>query len=206
MTTAFKLWSFETNLINLTKTKKDKNMKTKYTVIEHNRNRNKITELGEFDNLNDAKAHIEELFFIELNSSDVPEFYDDYFEVELEDGKIISFEEFSKLEDVENYEYIFTGDDYWEHDQRCYSIVEEQIEEITDIFNDLELKRAIELYDSVGMNADYMLEDYNNDFLSINEGSDGQKYIWYLDDNYDIAINIESGEIVDAEQTEKLFA
>jgi hypothetical protein len=181
-------------------------MKTKYTVIEHNRNRNKIRELGEFDNLNDAKAHIEELFFIELNSSDVPEFYDDYFEVELEDGKIISFEEFSKLEDVENYEYIFTGDDYWEHDQRCYSIVEEQIEEITDIFTDIELKRAIELYDSVGMNTDYMLEDYNNDLLSINVGSDDQKYIWYMDDNYDIAINIESGEIVDAEQTEKLFA
>jgi hypothetical protein len=77
---------------------------------------------------------------------------------------------------------------------------------ITDILTDLELKRAIELYDSIGINTDCMLEDYNNDLLSINEGSDNNKYIWYMDDNYDIAINIESGEIVDAEQTERLFA
>ena len=181
-------------------------MKTKYTVIENNRNRNKIRELGEFDNLNDAKARIEELFFIELNSSDVPELYDDYFEVKLEDGKVVSFEEFSKIENVENYEYIFTGDGHWEEDGRYYSIVEKSEEEIEDVLNENELKRAIELYDSVGMTTNYMLEDYNNDLLTINTGIDNQKYIWYMDDNYDIAINIETGEIVNADKTEELFA
>lgn len=38
-------------------------MKSKYTVIEHNQNRNKITELGEFDNYEEALKRIEELFF-----------------------------------------------------------------------------------------------------------------------------------------------
>jgi hypothetical protein len=109
---------------------------------------------------------------------------------------------------VEVEKYCYVNNEYVinENYVEPTEIVEEEIEDLTDIFTDVELKRAIELYDSVGMNTDYMLEDYNNDLLSINVGSDDQKYIWYLDDNYDIAINIESGEIVDAEQTEKLFA
>ena len=162
-------------------------MKTKYIVIEKNQNRNKITELGDFDNYEEAKKHIEELFFLEFNSSDIPEHYSDYVK-------------------LENEKYIFTGGDSWEHDQRYYSIVESDEEELADFLNDLEQQRAIELYNSVGMNTDFMLEDYNNDLLTINDGSDGNKYLWYMDDNYDIAINIETGEIVDAEQTEKLFA
>lgn len=125
-----------------------------------------------------------------------------------ESGDIIRWDSTEVFNDTAEAEKLFNSED------ECWLYVKKNFIEYRyvdiikhpDDLNDLEQKRAIELYNSVGMNTDLILEDYNNDLLTINDGSDGNKYLWYMDDNYDIAINIATGEIVDAEKTQELFA
>ena len=66
--------------------------------------------------------------------------------------------------------------------------------------------RIFELYNYLGLDVASIESDQANDYLTINKGRDGNMYAWYMDGTHDNAINIETGEIVDDEQTEELFA
>ena len=62
------------------------------------------------------------------------------------------------------------------------------------------------LYDYLDLDVESAEEDYNNNYLTINKGKDGQDYLYYLDDNKEVALNIETGKIVkETEELERLF-
>lgn len=43
------------------------------------------------------------------------------------------------------------------------------------------------------------------DYLTINRGRDGKTYVWYMDEQYNVAADIESGKFLTAEEIEKNF-
>ena len=100
----------------------------KYRIVERNSNFNdRITILrDEIESYEEAKKELEKIFLMSFNESDTPEDFEKYILFKLENGKVINYEDFSELEEVENYEIIFTGDDRWEEDGRYYYIEEEE--------------------------------------------------------------------------------
>jgi hypothetical protein len=62
------------------------------------------------------------------------------------------------------------------------------------------------LYDYMDLDVECVPEDIDNDYLTINEARDGQDYLYYLDDNKEVALNIETEKIVkETEELERLF-
>ena len=62
------------------------------------------------------------------------------------------------------------------------------------------------LYDYLDLDVESAEEDYNNNYLTINKGKDGQDYLYYLDESKDVALNIATGKIItDLEELERLF-
>ena len=62
------------------------------------------------------------------------------------------------------------------------------------------------LYDYMDLDVECIPEDIDNDYLTINEARDGQDYLYYLDDNKEVALNIETGKIItDLEELERIF-
>ena len=48
--------------------------------------------------------------------------------------------------------------------------------------------------------------DIKNGYLTINEGKDGQDYLYYLDESKDVALNIATGKIItNKDELESLF-
>lgn len=54
----------------------------------------------------------------------------------------------------------------------------------------------LKLYDYIPMSPDSIESDMKNGYLTINEGSDGD-YAWYFDGVHDVAICIDTLEIVE---------
>lgn len=62
------------------------------------------------------------------------------------------------------------------------------------------------LYDYLDLDVESAEEDYNNNYLTINKGKDGQDYLYYLDGNKEGALNIATGKIItDLEELERIF-
>lgn len=62
------------------------------------------------------------------------------------------------------------------------------------------------LYDYLDLDVESAEEDYNNNYLTINKGKDGQDYLYYLDESKDVALNIATGKIItDLEELERIF-
>lgn len=65
--------------------------------------------------------------------------------------------------------------------------------------------RTCELYDWIGRGIDRVSEDRCSGYLTENVGSDGELYIWYMDETEDIAIRVSDGELFGEEETSQLF-
>ena len=62
------------------------------------------------------------------------------------------------------------------------------------------------LYDYMDLDVESAEEDYNNNYLTINEARDGQDYLYYLDGNKEGALNIKTGKIItNKDELESLF-
>ena len=74
-------------------------------------------------------------------------------------------------------------------------------------FNYKNYKKEIDtLYDYLDLDVESAEEDYNNNYLTINKGKDGQDYLYYLDESKDVALNIATGKIItDLEELERIF-
>ena len=174
----------------------------KYQVIDKHINTNKIKILAEFDTREEALKMLQDFFFADL------ERYDSYeltslVQVKLEDGKIIDWETFSAMEEVSGYEYIFEEDSY-DFDSHRYYVDEEEEPYIMEIEDNIEA--ITELYDHIGREISHVEDDFCNDTLTINTGRDGEDYAWYLDDTNDVAINLNTFDIIGSDKTSELFA
>ena len=69
--------------------------------------------------------------------------------------------------------------------------------------NALELERAEELYDHMGVSTDCIDEDILVGYLTVNE-SNGKDYVVYYDGNDMGAISVETGDTLGAEEVERL--
>ena len=67
-------------------------------------------------------------------------------------------------------------------------------------------ERAEQLYNYMDHDPQYIEEDCEHDYLTNNTGRDGRDYLWYLDENKSVAIDILTGEIIDDEtKIDELF-
>ena len=73
------------------------------------------------------------------------------------------------------------------------------------VSEDLIRVRTEELYDWIGHDHDSIENDLKHDYLTENQGRDGQWYLWYMDEVDNAAIRISDGEIISLEEIEALF-
>ena len=173
----------------------------KYQVIDKHINTNKIKILAEFDTREEALKMIQDFFFADL------ERYDSYeltslVQIKLEDGKVVDWETFSAMEEVSGYEYIFEDDSY-DFDSHRYYVDEEEETYVMEIEDNIEA--ITELYDHIARDLSHVEDDYYNDTLTINTGRDGENYAWYLDDTHDVAINLNTFDIIGSDKTSELL-
>ena len=48
-----------------------------------------------------------------------------------------------------------------------------------------------------------ILEDYKNNYLTINTGRSGKDYLWYMDDKYNVCISLDTLDIIDNNMEEE---
>lgn len=65
------------------------------------------------------------------------------------------------------------------------------------------LKAIIKLYDYLGLNENSILDDIKNDFLTENDCRNGRSVIWYNDGSHEMAIYIDTLDILSDEEIEK---
>lgn len=69
-----------------------------------------------------------------------------------------------------------------------------------------EIRAFITLYRELGLDITSLPTDLEHDYLTVNDGTDGNTYAWFFSASDEGAINIETGQVVtDAEQLEQLF-
>lgn len=69
-----------------------------------------------------------------------------------------------------------------------------QAKMIADMYNELYGDEPVDI-----------LKDYENDYLTINKGSDGYEYAWYLYENKEKAVNLSTGKMIDKDEIEDYF-
>ena len=88
---------------------------------------------------------------------------------------------------------------------KLYDLREQHRE--NELKNDIEI--IIKLYDYLNLSnvdIEYMIEDYKNDYLTLNRGRDGKDYYYYFDGDKEGIIRIEDNEIItDKKVIEDLF-
>lgn len=71
-----------------------------------------------------------------------------------------------------------------------------------------EIEAARKLRGFLGFeNDDELLQaDFDNDYLTVNNGCDNRIYVWYYDENNNAAINVDTLEIIsDEQEIDRLF-
>ena len=63
------------------------------------------------------------------------------------------------------------------------------------------------LYDEISYSYDKedILEDIKHDYLTLNIGRDNETYIWYMDENKSIAINVKNKKILTNAEVESIL-
>lgn len=65
-----------------------------------------------------------------------------------------------------------------------------------------EVEAIITLYEWIGyeISSDSIEQDMKNSYLSFNEGMDDKYYCWYMDDVYDVLIEVGTETVIDDEK------
>lgn len=83
--------------------------------------------------------------------------------------------------------------------------VETVVEEIDGI-NHKQAEIIVKLYDEIyGDELVDIVKDYENGYLTINEGRDGNEYAWYGDELKNKAVNLTTGEMIDSEKIDEIL-
>lgn len=61
----------------------------------------------------------------------------------------------------------------------------------------------VKLYDHLNRSIDLIQSDLEDNTLTENTGRSGQRYFWYIDENNDACISIDTLEIIDDERIEE---
>lgn len=74
------------------------------------------------------------------------------------------------------------------------------------IINYAKAKKLLEKADLYDLTNDKIKEEYENYYLTINKGIDGNIYYWYMDELHNIIMNINTEEIIeDEEEIQKIM-
>ena len=65
--------------------------------------------------------------------------------------------------------------------------------------------RAVELLVYIGIDPNNLESNKDHDYLTINEGSDGEDYVWYVDEVDSVAIRISDGAIFEGDELLSIF-
>lgn len=72
--------------------------------------------------------------------------------------------------------------------------------------NKAQAKMIVDMYNKLYGNEPVdILKDYENDYLTINTGSDGCEYAWYLYESKEKAVNLSTGKMIDKDEIEDYF-
>lgn len=75
------------------------------------------------------------------------------------------------------------------------------------LIDGINLKQAemiVKLYDEIyGDELVDIVKDYENGYLTINKGRDGNEYAWYSDEIKNKAVNLATGEVIDGEKIDE---
>lgn len=64
-----------------------------------------------------------------------------------------------------------------------------------------QIKGIKAIYDYTGCDVDSWEHDYNNGYLTMNVGRDGTDYLWYVDENNNVAYNTATYELITNEDS-----
>lgn len=82
-------------------------------------------------------------------------------------------------------------------------------ETVADEIDGINLKQAemiVKLYDEIyGDELVDIVKDYENGYLTINKGRDGNEYAWYGDELKNKAVNLTTGEVIDGEKIDEIL-
>lgn len=82
-------------------------------------------------------------------------------------------------------------------------------ETVADEIDGISLKQAemiVKLYDEIyGDELVDIVKDYENGYLTINKGRDGNEYAWYGDELKNKAVNLTTGEVIDDEKIDEIL-
>ena len=101
----------------------------RYAIYYHNRRCNTIKQLGTFSTEEEAQARLKEFLLMDLAKYDgTTELLSQLDGIKLSNGEIVDYKTFLSMEEVEDYEYVFTGKRY-NYDTRIYYI--DELEKVT---------------------------------------------------------------------------
>lgn len=121
--------------------------------------------------------------------------------IESYDGKVIV-----KYGTGESREYSSIGELAKAFAEMYDDVTAETVAEEIDGINLKQAEMLVKLYDEIyGDELVDIVEDYENGYLTINEGRDGNEYAWYGDELRNKAVNLTTGEVIDGEKIDEIL-
>lgn len=121
--------------------------------------------------------------------------------VESYDGKVVV-----KYGTGENIEYPSVGELAKAFAEMYDGVTVETVFEEIDGINYKQAEMIVKLYDELyGDELVDIVKDYENGYLTINTGRDGNEYAWYLAEGGEKAVNLATGEIIDGEKIDEIL-
>lgn len=121
--------------------------------------------------------------------------------VESYDGKVVV-----KYGTGESKEYPSIGELAKVFAEMYDNMTAETVAEEIDGINHKQAEMIVKLYDEIyGDELVDIVKDYENGYLTINTGRDGNEYAWYGDELKNKAVNLATGEVIDGDKIDEML-